>query len=164
MMQSILICWFGVNEQWSQTIRFAVLKKVFFYMITHRLIFQNTHKLCYGCSRGMCFPLPYILPTSPLLTIVCLPPPPPIKWELVEGKFCNNASLKHMGEICQKLNDGLYTSRISKLILWYSIMMGSIDTLATVIDKCRYFPLHENCEKILGNFEKILEENRKNLK
>ncbi len=31
-------------------------------------------------------------------------------------------------------------------------------------DSYRNFPLHENCEKILGNFEKILEENRKNWK
>ncbi len=46
----------------------------------------------------------------------------------------------------------------------YNEISISIDTLMTVIDKYRYLPLHENCEKILGNFEKMLEENRKNLK
>ncbi len=46
----------------------------------------------------------------------------------------------------------------------YMLVMGNIDTSGTVIDKYRYFPLHENSEKIWGNFEKILEENRKILK
>ncbi len=40
----------------------------------------------------------------------------------------------------------------------------SIDTSETVIDKYRYFPIQDNSEKIWGNFEKILEENRKILK
>ncbi len=40
----------------------------------------------------------------------------------------------------------------------------SIDTSGTDNDKYWQFPLHENSEKICGNFEKILEENGKILK
>ncbi len=40
----------------------------------------------------------------------------------------------------------------------------SIDTSGTVIDKYQYFLIHENSEKLWGNFEKILEENGKILK
>ncbi len=36
--------------------------------------------------------------------------------------------------------------------------MGRFDISGTVINKYRYFPLHENSEKILGNFKEILEE------
>ncbi len=43
-------------------------------------------------------------------------------------------------------------------------MMGSTNTSGTIIDKYQYFQLHKNSEKITGNFEKILEENGKNLK
>ncbi len=46
----------------------------------------------------------------------------------------------------------------------YNEVSISIDTLGRVIDKYRYFPIHENSEKIWGNFEKILEENGKFLK
>ncbi len=46
----------------------------------------------------------------------------------------------------------------------YNEVLISIDTSGTVIDKYRFFPLHENSEKIWGNFEKILEENGKILK
>ncbi len=46
----------------------------------------------------------------------------------------------------------------------YNEVSINIDTSGTVIDKYRYFPLHENSEKISGNFEEILEENGKILK
>ncbi len=46
----------------------------------------------------------------------------------------------------------------------YTEVSISIDTLGTVIDKYRYFLIHENSGKIWGNFEKILEENGKILK
>ncbi len=47
---------------------------------------------------------------------------------------------------------------------WYNEVSINIDTSGTVIDKYRYFPIHENSEKICRNFEKILEENGKILK
>ncbi len=46
----------------------------------------------------------------------------------------------------------------------YNDVSISIDTSGTVTDTYRYFPLHENSEKISGNFEEILEENGKILK
>ncbi len=46
---------------------------------------------------------------------------------------------------------------------WWEVSI-SIHTSETIIDKYRYFPLHENSEKIWGNFKKTLEENGKILK
>ncbi len=42
------------------------------------------------------------------------------------------------------------------------VVMGNIDKYRyhLGIDKYRYFPLHENSEKILGNFEEILKERK----
>ncbi len=56
---------------------------------------------------------------------------------------------------CYKTSDGKYR---------YNEISISIDISGTVIDKCRYFPIHENSEKIWGDFAKILEENGKILK